>query len=89
MLTKFYECWKYARFATLIIAGLIALCLMIKSHSYSLEIEYTGPGSEAESLDRNVQDQKNSEAFDRYHQEGSTDPNDAKGAADYARDHGA
>lgn len=88
MLTKFYNAWPVTRLIALAIAAVIALFAIISGHSFELDIHYTGPGSEAESLSHDLKDQQNKEAADRY-QDGSTDPKDAQGASDYYRDHGA
>jgi hypothetical protein len=87
MLTRFYDIWRIARLLSLGVAGCVCLIGMAQGQAWNLEIEYIGPGSEAERLFEQRRDDDNREANDRFN-EGSTDPNDAKGSADFQRDHG-
>ena len=87
MLSKFYRTWASTR--AFIIAGMIAISLLmaITGNSWNVEMEYIGPGSEAEHLERETRDRENEKAWDRFN-EGSRDERDARGAFEYERDHG-
>ncbi len=88
-LNSFYLNWGTARALVVALAVLAMTGVAIKSYSYTIEMDYTGPGSEAESLDRASRDRDNERSFDRYHNEGSTSERDREGAEEYERDHGA
>lgn len=88
-LQLFYEIWKLLRVAALIAAGLLLLFACIFGHTFHLDIEYIGPGSEAERLDREYNDKQNERAHERVVNEGSTNERDVERARDFERDHGA
>ncbi len=88
MLTKFYESWGTARALIITLSVLYALGVCAKAHAWNLEMEYTGPGSHAEQLDRECRDRDNREAHER-HMNGSDDSRDVRGSIEHDKDHAA
>jgi flagellar biosynthesis/type III secretory pathway M-ring protein FliF/YscJ len=64
-INEFHVCWHWARLIVVAFGAILMLFTVIKAHSYTLEMEYRGPGSENERLSRDTRDRENSEAHDR------------------------
>lgn len=86
LLKGFYTLWTYLRWLAIGLSITIFIALSIYCHSWSLEIEYVGPGSDADRLDREVRDHENRESFDRA-REGRGDTRDIERANEYSNDH--
>lgn len=86
MYYKFYHSWAATRALLITLTALFVIAFCIKGNCWNLEMEYTGPGSEADYLDKQCRDRDNERARDRC-REGSEDSRDVRGAMEWERDH--
>lgn len=87
-LTNFYQSWGTARAFVLTAIILAFLALTIRSYCYTLEMDYSGPGSEYERSMEHYRDHENQEAAERCGR-GEGSERDQEKAEQYGRDHGA
>lgn len=90
-----FRAWAILFVIFLIIAGwitahsyVIIIQVPPESYAYTLEMDYTGPGSEAESLDRACRDRENEKSHEKC-QKGEGSERDQERSREYERDHGA
>ena len=86
ILERFYTLWTYMRWISVFIFIALFIAFSIYGHSWSLELEYVGPGSDADRLGRDVRDRDNRDSFDRVQQD-TADTRDVERAVEYSRDH--
>lgn len=87
-LNKFYYFWGTVRALLIIAVIALTLFLCIRSHAFNLEMEYTGPGSEASRLESNCREKENRESAERCEKSQGSEKEREK-ANDYYRDHSA
>lgn len=92
VLKKFYESWKYLRFAALLAAALICLLWAIQGDCHTLEMDYNGPGSHIDQFSREYNDNQNRESAERVNENdrngNDSGQRDRDRANEYERDHG-
>jgi len=86
-LSKFYWLWANMRVIAIVALILLTLFVTIKSWCYTFEMDYTGPGSEADSLDRACRERDNREAHEKIERGENVSSKDQERANDYERDH--
>lgn len=75
--------------AVMVIMALILMIVgwCVKSYSYTLEMDYSGPGSEHERSMEQYRDRENERAYERC-ERGEDNRGDREKAEQYERDHG-
>ncbi len=87
-INSFYQAWGTARGIVLTAIILAFLVLTVRSYCYTMEMDYSGPGSEMERSMEQYRDHENQEASERYGSENERS-GDKEKAEQYGRDHGA
>lgn len=86
MIAKFYYWWAVFRYTFMILAVIFLIVCAIKGHTFSLEFEYIGPGSEFSRLEREYEAKENERARERC-DEGRGSEKDYERGCTWDRDH--
>ena len=87
-INNFYQAWGTARAYVLTAIIMAFLVLTVRSYCYTLEMDYSGPGSEYERSMDHYRDKDNQDAAERCGR-GEDRSGDREKADQYGRDHGA
>jgi hypothetical protein len=89
---EFHQTWNWLRVVAVVLAVILTIGLAIKAHSFNMEMDYRGPGSEIEAFERQANDRESEKANERVNENDRNNrdstQNDRERANEYQRNNG-